>query len=62
MNRLNLKNLKISIIGLGYAGLPLTLEFAKYRSVIGYDINAERVNDLKKGSNINLDFSRKEIK
>tara|TARA_B110000027_G_C15886361_1_gene197739 strand:- start:333 stop:521 length:189 start_codon:yes stop_codon:yes gene_type:complete len=62
MNRLNLKDLKISIIGLGYVGLPLTLEFAKYRSVIGYDINAKRVNDLKKESNINLDFSRKVIK
>ena len=45
MNRLNLKNLKILIIGLEHVGLPLTSEFAKYRSVIGYDINAKRIND-----------------
>lgn len=45
MNRLNFKNLKISIIDLEYVGLPLTSEFSKYRSVIGYDINAKRIND-----------------
>jgi UDP-N-acetyl-D-galactosamine dehydrogenase len=40
---------KIAIIGLGYVGLPLALEFSKKFKVIGYDINKERVNDLLKG-------------
>ena len=34
---------KLAIIGLGYVGLPLTLEFAKKRKVIGFDINEHRV-------------------
>ena len=45
--------LKIAIIGLGYVGLPLTLEFAKYFYVIGFDINKRRVNQLKKKEDIN---------
>ena len=40
---------KIAIIGLGYVGLPLAIEFGKIRSVIGYDINERRINDLKNG-------------
>lgn len=41
--------LSICIIGLGYVGLPLTLAFAKKFTVVGYDINAQRVTDLNKG-------------
>ena len=44
-----MKNIKISIIGLGYVGLPLALEFAKYFNVIGFDINNERINELISG-------------
>mgnify|MGYP000334235160 CR=1 FL=1 len=40
---------KISIIGLGYVGLPLAIEFGKKRRVIGYDISESRVNELKNG-------------
>ncbi len=43
------KKKKISIIGLGYVGLPLALEFAKKFSVIGFDINEARVEMMKKG-------------
>lgn len=43
------KNFKISVIGLGYVGLPLALAFAKKYAVVGYDINAQRVADLNKG-------------
>ena len=39
------KKLKLAIIGLGYVGLPLTLEFAKKKSVIGFDINKKRIKD-----------------
>ena len=36
---MNLKKIKLAVLGLGYAGLPLALEFAKKRNVGGYDIN-----------------------
>lgn len=43
------KNKKICVIGLGYVGLPLAVAFAEKFSVIGYDINAERVHELRNG-------------
>ncbi|MEO8111971.1 MAG: nucleotide sugar dehydrogenase, partial [Ginsengibacter sp.] len=43
------KNKKLAVIGLGYVGLPIALEFAKKLSVIGFDINAERVEMMKQG-------------
>ena len=46
---LNKNNLHISVIGLGYVGLPLAVEFGKKFKVIGYDINEERIIELKKG-------------
>lgn len=44
-----MKKSLISIIGLGYVGLPLALEFAKINNVIGFDIDPERIKDLSKG-------------
>jgi UDP-N-acetyl-D-glucosamine/UDP-N-acetyl-D-galactosamine dehydrogenase len=41
--------IKLGIIGLGYVGLPLAVEFGKKRSVIGFDINLDRIEDLSKG-------------
>ncbi len=43
------KNKKLAVIGLGYVGLPIALEFGKKISVIGFDINAERVEMMKQG-------------
>ena len=43
------KKKKLAVIGLGYVGLPIALEFAKKISVIGFDINAERIDLMKKG-------------
>lgn len=48
-NDLKTKKKAISVIGLGYVGLPLALEFAKYFHVIGFDINAERVDMMRSG-------------
>ena len=48
------KNTKLAVIGLGYVGLPIALEFAKRISVIGFDINAARVDMMQRG----LDPSR----
>jgi UDP-N-acetyl-D-galactosamine dehydrogenase len=43
------KHHKIAVIGLGYVGLPLAVEFAKKYSVIGFDINPKRINELRSG-------------
>ncbi len=43
------KKAKVSIIGLGYVGLPIALAFAKKVSVIGFDINKGRIEMMKKG-------------
>jgi len=40
---------KIAIVGLGYVGLPLAVEFGKHRAVVGFDIDAERVEQLRRG-------------
>jgi len=55
------KDLKLVIIGLGYVGLPLALEFAKKRSIIGFDINKERIKELNSGIDRNLEFTKKEL-
>lgn len=47
--RFNIENLKIGIIGLGYVGLPLAVEFGKHTRVVGYDINKNRIVELKGG-------------
>ena len=56
-----IKDLKLAIIGLGYVGLPLTLEFAKKKSVIGFDINKNRIKELNSGKDKNLEFTKKTI-
>lgn len=50
-----MKSYKIAIIGQGYVGLPLSLEFADYYPVLGFDINTERVNQLNNGHDITLE-------
>ena len=56
-----MKNKKIAIIGLGYVGLPLAVEFGKKFEVIGFDINKDRINLLKKNEDPNLEISKKEF-
>jgi len=46
---LNINDVKIAVIGLGYVGLPLAVEFGKYRPVVGFDINKNRVSELLSG-------------
>ncbi len=53
---------KIAIIGLGYVGLPLAMEFSKKYKVIGFDINIERTIELKKGIDKTLEVSNNELK
>lgn len=47
---------KIAIIGLGYVGLPLAVEFAKKFEVVGFDINSSRINELKNGHDSTLEI------
>jgi UDP-N-acetyl-D-glucosamine/UDP-N-acetyl-D-galactosamine dehydrogenase len=53
---------KIAIIGLGYVGLPLSIEFGKKRTVIGFDIDNKRISQLKNGNDNTLEVSSHELK
>ena len=55
------ENLKLAIIGLGYVGLPLAAEFAKSRSVVGFDINKNRIEELQKGFDYTNELSVTEL-
>ncbi len=52
---MDLENIKIAIIGLGYVGLPLAVEFGKKNQVIGFDINKARIAELKNGHDSTLE-------
>ena len=61
MNKIYKKS-KITIVGLGYVGLPLAIEFAKKRNVVGFDLNQKRINSLNSGHDKNLETTKKELK
>jgi UDP-N-acetyl-D-galactosamine dehydrogenase len=56
-----LENTKIAIIGLGYVGLPLAVEFSKKYPVIGFDINTSRIQELQSGTDSTLEVSDAEL-
>lgn len=58
---MKLSNIKLAVIGLGYVGLPLAVEFAKKRSVVGFDINQKRISELKSGHDGTLEVSDDEL-
>jgi len=55
------KKAKLAVIGLGYVGLPIALEFAKKISVIGFDINAKRVEMMKQGIDPSNELEKKDF-
>ena len=57
-----MNNPKITIIGLGYVGLPLAVEFGKKFSVVGFDINAKRLDELRAGHDRTLEVSAADLK
>lgn len=59
---MKLEDIKLAVIGLGYVGLPLAVEFAKKRSVIGFDINQARVEELKGGKDHTLEVEPEGLK
>ncbi|MBJ09437.1 MAG: Vi polysaccharide biosynthesis protein VipA/TviB [Euryarchaeota archaeon] len=56
-----IKNFKIAIIGLGYVGLPLAVQFAKKYDVIGFDVNHKRISQLRKGLDKTNELSNSDI-
>ncbi len=59
---LSIADLKIAVIGLGYVGLPLAVEFGKKVPVIGFDIYQKRIDELKSGQDHTLEVSPEELK
>ncbi|GCC52453.1 Vi polysaccharide biosynthesis UDP-N-acetylglucosamine C-6 dehydrogenase TviB [Chryseotalea sanaruensis] len=53
---------KIGIIGLGYVGLPLAVEFGKMTDTLGFDINKQRIDELKKGHDRTLEVESEDLK
>ena len=58
---MNFKKLNIGIIGMGYVGLPLAIEFSKKLKVIGFDINDDRIDQLTKNIDVTNEVSKKEF-
>jgi UDP-N-acetyl-D-galactosamine dehydrogenase len=58
---MNIDNQKISIIGLGYVGLPLAVEFGKVRPVLGFDINDARIAELRSGKDSTLEVKPEDL-
>lgn len=58
---LRIQDVKLAVVGLGYVGLPLAVEFGKKRSVIGFDINTRRIDALKAGHDHTLEVSDEEL-
>ena len=52
---------KLAVIGLGYVGLPIAVEFGKQRPVVGFDINTDRINALQAGHDVTLEVSDEEL-
>ena len=58
---MQLQDVKLAVVGLGYVGLPLAVEFGKKRPVLGFDINAQRIADLKNGEDHTLEVEPEEL-
>lgn len=58
---MNLEEMKLAIFGLGYVGLPLAVEFGKKMPVIGFDINSQRIAELKGGLDSTLETNKDEL-
>ena len=58
---MNLQDTRIAIIGLGYVGLPLAVEFGKHFDTLGFDINNQRVDELRSGQDRTLETTTEEL-
>src|SRR5687767_10297721 len=62
MSQFSLRDCKLGVIGLGYVGLPLAVEFGKTINTVGFDIKEARVAELKKGKDSTLEVESSELK
>ena len=58
---MQIQDVKLAIVGLGYVGLPLAVEFGKKRPVLGFDINARRISELNEGKDHTLEVDSQEL-
>ena len=58
---INSSDIRIAVIGMGYVGLPLAVEFGKVFTTFGYDINADRILELRDGEDSTLELTSKEL-
>jgi len=57
----NIQNTKLAIVGLGYVGLPLAVEFGKHYDTVGFDINQDRIDELASGHDKTLEVDAAEL-
>src|SRR5438552_3947570 len=57
-----MRQIKIATIGLGYVGLPLATDFARKYAVIGFDINDNRIKDLREGNDLTLEVCSEQLR
>ena len=51
---LSLQSARLAVVGLGYVGLPLAVEFGKHQPIVGYDVNKHRIEKLRAGHDTTL--------
>ena len=61
MPKFNLRNLKVGVVGLGYVGLPLAVEFGKHFPTVGFDIKADRIAELARAMDSTLEVDGEEL-
>ena len=59
---LSLRNCRLGIVGLGYVGLPLAVEFGKHFDTVGFDVKKTRIAELEAGKDVTLETTRAELK
>jgi UDP-N-acetyl-D-glucosamine/UDP-N-acetyl-D-galactosamine dehydrogenase len=59
---LSLRGCRIGVVGLGYVGLPLAVEFGKHFDTVGFDIKQPRIDELKSGKDATLECSPAELR
>lgn len=58
---MNIQDVRLAVVGLGYVGLPLAVEFGKHRDVLGFDINTRRIEELRAGRDHTLEVNGPEL-
>ncbi|MBV6272880.1 Vi polysaccharide biosynthesis UDP-N-acetylglucosamine C-6 dehydrogenase TviB [Alcaligenaceae bacterium CGII-47] len=58
---MELQDVKLAVVGLGYVGLPLAVEFGKQRNVLGFDVNVRRITELRAGMDRTLEVTAAEL-